>query len=818
YPKPDLHVRSNSRVALERVLSVMLGRPHQSQDLVRLSDTDEFKYIRTLMPIDAQEEDGIIYLSDPFIRNVVGPTQKLTQRSRLMCNSQLQLIAYASLLYQTQFGKKASSLEQLQARGCLGTAEAPLELRCPDGGEFTLHEDGIRGVCTHHGCLHSLLPCCEIPRQKITEEEAADYQMFVQDYNRFWTTFFDPIVIRVQQSKQRTRVETIVLPLISNSVYRGLASTLGGATEDLDTLPIASSNIFSVAARLDKEQLLSQFAIPRPKKSVVESVDEPADLARKQLERAVQNLQMLALAMHNFESANRHFPPKPLDRSSSKASGLSWRVDVLPYLENGVQLYNQFHHDEPWDSAHNRKLISQMPEQFFGTNAELNKEGKTQFLRPFHAKAAHYSKTRGTKFGEITDGTSNTIMAVVADEERAVIWTKPDDISIDMARPREGWNSGVSGTVLAAKMDGSVFELPSTATDDQVRALLTRNGGEFIEIVLPRMTANNMRPRNLLSRLEGYEELGLPEFLYDGIGSQVGIHVCDTDPLIDFNVARFLGMVGGSFDGRNPMMFSQTGMFALLAVSMNAPVYISVPLEDSEIADNFLERLDRFLVRMSREFSQSASPFFEIAQEVYTFADDGQTGNSVRAYAFRFGPLTWRFYWTRIGNGLYIASKPHLIGEVRNATKTRPSETDEVTRLSHGLIRVRPGNWKRVKSHYAVGWAESERRACSNNMGTLADVARAVYHDEHSDWSEVETRVLRTNHMQPFCPCNGKYSFDATNVEIHCSVHGSLESPKQPVGAIGSRLTELTSTLRDVFLELNFLEDGLHAIVTVERE
>jgi hypothetical protein len=98
YPKPNLHVRTNSRVALEQILGAILQKPVEGKVIERLSDSDEFRYIRTLMPLEAAEEDGFIYMSDPFIRKMIGPEKKLTQRARLQCNSQLQMIAYASLL------------------------------------------------------------------------------------------------------------------------------------------------------------------------------------------------------------------------------------------------------------------------------------------------------------------------------------------------------------------------------------------------------------------------------------------------------------------------------------------------------------------------------------------------------------------------------------------------------------------------------------------------------------------------------------------------------------------------------------------------
>ena len=45
---------------------------------------------------------------------------------------------------------------------------------------------------------------------------------------------------------------------------------------------------------------------------------------------------------------------------STGKPGLSWRVAILPYLEQDT-LYKQFKLDEPWDSPHNKKLIRQMP-------------------------------------------------------------------------------------------------------------------------------------------------------------------------------------------------------------------------------------------------------------------------------------------------------------------------------------------------------------------------------------------------------------------------------------------------------------------------
>src|SRR5262249_35351865 len=84
---------------------------------------------------------------------------------------------------------------------------------------------------------------------------------FVEDYNQYWWTYFDPIALRLQLDPKRLRLETVILPLIDNSVYTGMARTFGGAPEHLDALPLPKRTIFSVTARLNKRELLKQIAV-----------------------------------------------------------------------------------------------------------------------------------------------------------------------------------------------------------------------------------------------------------------------------------------------------------------------------------------------------------------------------------------------------------------------------------------------------------------------------------------------------------------------------------------------------------------------------
>jgi hypothetical protein len=116
------------------------------------------------------------------------------------------------------------------------------------------------GVCAHHGRANFLAPCLEIPLKKVNGLEADAYNDFAKEYDQYWKTYFDPIALRIQVSPKRYRLETIVLPLMENSVYSGLALALGGKPEALDALPVPRKNIFSINCRFHKEALLKELS------------------------------------------------------------------------------------------------------------------------------------------------------------------------------------------------------------------------------------------------------------------------------------------------------------------------------------------------------------------------------------------------------------------------------------------------------------------------------------------------------------------------------------------------------------------------------
>ncbi|MBM4059981.1 MAG: hypothetical protein FJ265_02645 [Planctomycetes bacterium] len=253
-PAPDLHVRSNSRAALERVLATVAGTAP------RLGDSDEMRYVRTLLPAGAPEEDGFVYLSDAFVRRIVGPQVKLQERRRLLCSSMLRMIGHAGLLHRTEHGEPAASLALLQAARCLPEGFGEGALGCPEGGTLSLAADGLTGCCSRHGRLDALRPCLELGLAQVTALEATVYAGFVKDYEQYWRSYFDPIAVRIAVAPGRQRIETLVLPLIDNTIYTQLAQQLGGAPVELGDGPRTAGTLFQLAGKPAKKALQQAVA------------------------------------------------------------------------------------------------------------------------------------------------------------------------------------------------------------------------------------------------------------------------------------------------------------------------------------------------------------------------------------------------------------------------------------------------------------------------------------------------------------------------------------------------------------------------------
>jgi hypothetical protein len=193
--------------------------------------------------------------------------------------------------------------------------------------------------------------------------------------------------------------------------------------------------------------------------------------------RSANNLKQLVLALHNYHDVYGRFPADIRDKDGKPL--LSWRVHILPFIEQ-EQLYKQFKLNEPWDSEHNKKLIPLIPKTFRSPRQAAALKDKTTYLAPL-GKSFIFDDPKGIKISQITDGTSNTIALVESDDDRAVTWTKPEDITIDPKNPINGLLGHYAEGFHAAFADGSVQFIKKTIEQKSLWALFTKDGGEVVE-------------------------------------------------------------------------------------------------------------------------------------------------------------------------------------------------------------------------------------------------------------------------------------------------------------------------------------------------
>jgi hypothetical protein len=277
----------------------------------------------------------------------------------------------------------------------------------------------------------------------------------------------------------RNSIERLLQESDSRPMSQPLKTTLAAASSLLSQAKIETSeNVVSVQAKSTVE--LS---------GLVKSLAPALTSARVASSRArsINNLKQIGLAFHNYAQINNHFPPPALLGGNQTKFPYSWRVAILPYLDQDA-LYRQYRFDEPWDGPNNRKLIDQMPAVYSvssATGAPLSRSNTSYYVFAGATTAlgspwvSGGKNTEETSFQHITDGTSNTILAVEWDGN--VPWTKPDDIPFDPNGPIPALGGFWPDEFNVLMCDGSVRPLKKHILHNILKAMITKAGGEVIQ-------------------------------------------------------------------------------------------------------------------------------------------------------------------------------------------------------------------------------------------------------------------------------------------------------------------------------------------------
>ena len=191
--------------------------------------------------------------------------------------------------------------------------------------------------------------------------------------------------------------------------------------------------------------------------------------------QVANNLKQLAMAMHHYHATYNQIVPNAIVDESGKPL-LSWRVTLLPYLGQ-AELFQQFKLDEPWDSEHNKALISKMPASYADPTSDIA-AGMTRTRLPYFDGSVG-ATDKPLRIRDITDGTSNTIWLVHAPVSAAVEWTKPDRWEMDANNLKRSLFGDAAATY-AAYLDGSVRSIDAGKSLEWLKYSLQYADGNLI--------------------------------------------------------------------------------------------------------------------------------------------------------------------------------------------------------------------------------------------------------------------------------------------------------------------------------------------------
>ncbi|MEL7499807.1 MAG: DUF1559 domain-containing protein [Planctomycetota bacterium] len=219
----------------------------------------------------------------------------------------------------------------------------------------------------------------------------------------------------------------------------------------------AKTLINSLKANTNGSEVTVNIEKPEGFEKAVAAVIDFADKQSKAVQK-MNNMRQFALSVLNFESAYRKFP---FNKVGKFHEGLSWRVRVLPFLEQNA-MYEQMDLESPASDPANQKFANSMPKMY-------GEDGK-------NANVA-WIKSDVDSFAGITDGSSNTIMLLQIPEGRP--WMESNDLSQeDAIKLVAGLKDGQE--VIAAFYDGSVRKMTNQISKETLRKLFDPKDGEVV--------------------------------------------------------------------------------------------------------------------------------------------------------------------------------------------------------------------------------------------------------------------------------------------------------------------------------------------------
>ena len=191
------------------------------------------------------------------------------------------------------------------------------------------------------------------------------------------------------------------------------------------------------------------------------------------------NLKQIGIALYMYHDTNKTLPER-VALATDGSPGLSWRVTLLPFLEESL-LYKKFRLDQPWNSPHNLPFINERPQLYACPAAKRRLKSESDYYA-IGGPDSCLPDGNAVTLQEIkdADGTSNTV-AIVESHTFNATWSEPRDL--DPAKTSWRINqpnapsSGHKGGSVVLFADGSTRFVSEDTDPEVVKQLANRRDG-----------------------------------------------------------------------------------------------------------------------------------------------------------------------------------------------------------------------------------------------------------------------------------------------------------------------------------------------------
>lgn len=192
--------------------------------------------------------------------------------------------------------------------------------------------------------------------------------------------------------------------------------------------------------------------------------------------KSANNLKQIGLAIHTYHDMHGELPPAVVKDAEGK-SLYSGFVLLLPFLEQDA-LYRQFDRSKAWDDPANIGLSTQTIPMFTNPASNNISPGGCDYMLVGGPNAVLSDTGQKNTFGNVVDGTSNTIVAVEVSSGLAPrSWAAPG--AWDPSKP---FDSPTPNMVQVLFADGSVRALPKTTPVQTLRLITDRQDGQVVNL------------------------------------------------------------------------------------------------------------------------------------------------------------------------------------------------------------------------------------------------------------------------------------------------------------------------------------------------